>query len=92
MSSLARGMPLSATDMNPKRVLIMKTAGVMSAAFLCLAMLATPVGASMLLWVGRAGFGATDPGALILVGAVLVCMGVWTRRVLSPRGAPRKSP
>ena len=85
-------MPLFRIDMNPKGILITKTVGVVSAAFLCLAVLATPVGASMLLRGGMAGFGVTDPGALTLLGAVLVGMGVWTRRVLTPRQALRKAP
>ena len=72
-------------------LLITKTAGVISAACLCLAVLATPVGASVLLRGGMAGFGVTDPAALTLLGAILVSMGAWTRRVLSPRRVRKTS-
>jgi hypothetical protein len=39
-------------------------------------------GVSMLLGSGKAGFVVTDPGTLMLLGATLVSVGVWTRRLL----------
>jgi len=71
--------------MKLKSVIGTKALGVASAAFLCLVALATPVGASMLRRGGLEGFGVTDPGSLTLLGAALIGMGVWARRLLSPR-------
>lgn len=70
--------------MNPKGI-VTKTVGVTSAACLCLAVLTTPVGASVLLRGGMAGSGVTEPGALTVLGVILLSMGLWTRRVVLPR-------
>jgi hypothetical protein len=72
---------------------IVKTLALVVVALLCIIALVTPVGANMLFRGGLAGSGVTDPGALTLLGASLVTVGVWTRRVLfSKRGPGRKSP
>jgi len=60
---------------------IAKTLALMVVALLCIVALVTPVGASMLLRGGLSGSGVTDPGTLMLLGAILVTVGVWTRRV-----------
>jgi len=74
-------MPLARRP--PRKTLdIVKTLALMTIAVLCIIALVTPVGASMLLRGGLAGSGVTDPGPLLLLGATLVTIGVWTRRVL----------
>jgi hypothetical protein len=45
----------------------------------------TPVGANMLRG-GISSFSMTDPGILALIGAAMISVGVWTRRVLFGRG------
>ena len=60
---------------------ITKTLALVVVALFCIVALVTPVGASMLLRGGLAGSGVTDPGALTLLGASLVALGVWTRRL-----------
>jgi hypothetical protein len=45
----------------------------------------TPVGANMLRG-GISSVSATDPGTLALLGAVMISVGVWTRRLLFGRG------
>jgi hypothetical protein len=57
-----------------------KTLVTVSIALICLAALAAP-GAAM-----SAGFVVTDPGTLLLLGAALVSVGIWTRRLLIRRG------
>jgi hypothetical protein len=47
---------------------------------ICLAVLAAP-GAAM-----SAGFVVTDPGTLFLLGATLVSVGIWTRRLFFRSG------
>ena len=47
---------------------------------ICLAALAAP-GTAM-----SAGFVVTDPGTLFLLGAALVSVGIWTRRLFFRKG------
>ena len=49
----------------------------MSIAFLCVVALVTPVAAD--IYRGEARFNVTDPTALILLGAALICVGAWIR-------------
>jgi hypothetical protein len=56
----------------------------LSIAVLCVVALVTPVGANM-LFRGEVGFNVTDPAALILLGAALICVGIWTRSFFSDR-------
>lgn len=49
-------------------------------ALLAVVALVTPVGADILLRGGISRFSVTDPGTLVLLGAALVIVGVWTRR------------
>jgi hypothetical protein len=50
----------------------------LSIAAACVVALVTPVMANMLF--GRdAPFDVTEPAALILLGAALICVGLWTR-------------
>jgi hypothetical protein len=50
----------------------------LSIAVLCVVALAYPVAANMLS-LGEARFNVTDPSALILLGAALICVGAWIR-------------
>jgi len=49
----------------------------LSIAVLCVVALVNPVAANFLR--GEAPFSVTDPAALILLGAALICVGIWTR-------------
>jgi len=46
----------------------------------------TPVGANMLRG-GISGLSVTAPGTLALLGAAMISVGVWTRRVLFGRAS-----
>lgn len=57
---------------------ISRTVALLSIAVVCVVALVTPVMADMLF--GReASFSLTEPAALILLGAALICVGLWTR-------------
>jgi len=58
----------------------------MTIAVLYVIALVTRVDANLLRG-GLAGSGVTDPGPLLLLGASLVMIGVWTRRVLFGQGS-----
>ena len=62
-----------------ERISPLKTLGIASLALFCIVALAAPVAAT------SAGFVVTDPGTLGLLGAALVSVGVWTRRLFFTR-------
>ena len=64
----------------PKGAWLTKTLLTLLLTLVCLAALAAP-GAAM-----SAGFVVTDPGTLFLLGATLVSVGVWTRRLFFRKG------
>jgi hypothetical protein len=63
--------------------LIGKTLGIALLSLICMVAVAAPVAAA------SAGLVVTDPGTLTLLGAALVAIGVWTRRLFFSQKSDR---
>jgi len=72
--------PIQSDDVLSKnrKELTTKTVGISFVTLVCVVALAAPSAAMSV------GFVVTDPGTLFLLGAALVSVGVWTRRLFFP--------
>lgn len=75
-----------ANDKQKESPPITKRLGLFVAVLLVGGAFVTPVGANMLRG-GISGFSVSDPGTLALLGAAMISVGVWTRRVLFSRAS-----